>query len=44
MGKDINENERLLVEAIGKLIANKIRSTIIDAHKSFNIDKPSSQH
>lgn len=41
MGKDINENERLLAEAIGELIANKIRSTIIDTHKAFNIDKPS---
>jgi hemoglobin-like flavoprotein len=41
MGKDINENERLMVEATGEIIANKIRSTIIDAHKSFNIEKPS---
>lgn len=41
MGKNINENERLMVEATGEVIANKIRSTIIDAHKLFNIDKPS---
>ena len=42
MGKKIiNENEIAMVEATGEVIANKIRSTIIDAHKLFNIDKPS---
>lgn len=41
MGKKISENERLMVEATGEIIANKIRSIIIDAHKAFNIEKPS---
>lgn len=41
MGKDINENERLMVTATGELIASKIKSTIIDAHKILDIEDPS---
>lgn len=42
MGKKIiSENEIAMVEAVGEIIANKIRSTIIDAHKLFSIKEPS---
>ena len=42
MGKKIiSENEMAMVKAIGEFVANKIRSTIIDAHKLFSIKESS---
>ena len=43
MGKKISQREKemAMVTTTGELIASKIRSTIIDAHKAFNIEKPS---